>query len=534
MRAARRGPWIVASIALVVTTVAGCSRGSDTAPTTTTGSGAVVDGGTLRMALGEPVQPDPAMASLGSPEALLVLDLLYDGLTRVDDDGVPQPALAASWKASKDLRTWEFHLDPAAEFSDGTPVKAAAVVASLEHLAEPGDASLAALRLELVTGFRAFVDGTAPHLAGLTAPDARTVKVALDAPQSALPVILGSPAFGIVDVPSLARAVKAKDLSELALSGGWEVRSARSSTVTVARRAGAPGHLEAVALRSYRDSDAAYAAYDAGDADWALVPADEYEDATKAHGAAAVTPFHAELFFGLRVGAPGLDQPELRQAIAAAIDRDAIVARVYPDLADPLATIVPAGVPGHDPDRCGTCGHDLARAKRLVAAAYPDGKVPTIPIDFDKSAAQAEMAAMVAADLKAAGIPTTLRPKTLADYKRFVVTGGQALFSFGWIGGYRSADAYLAPLFASAANDNLTGYARTAVDAALASARATTSAATSARHWANVERQVLEDAVVVPIAQFRIQAVVAPRVRGYAPDVDGSLDWSAVSVTDGA
>ena len=45
-----------------------------------------------------------------------------------------------------------------------------------------------------------------------------------------------------------------------------------------------------------------------------------------------------------------------------------------------------------------------------------------------------------------------------------MVSGEQELFSFGWIGAYGSPDAYLAPLFGSAANDNLTNYQSRLVD----------------------------------------------------------------------
>ena len=305
-------------------------------------------------------------------------------------------------------------------------------------------------------------------------------------------------------------------------------------TVTLTRREGAPGHLDGVTLRSYDTADAAYDGFDHGEVDWALVPADRFDDAIDDYGDDHFAPFHAELFFGMRVSSPALANVDLRKAIAAAIDRDAIVQAVYPDLADPLATVVPAGVPGHDPERCADCGYDPDRAKALVTGAFPDGAVPTVHIDFDESTAQNAMARLIAADLDAVGIPTALRPQPLEDYKRFVVSGGQELFSFGWIGGYASPDAYLAPLFGSAASDNLTGYGVAGVDAALATARRHASDSTAATdHWAAVEAQVLAEAVVVPIAQFRTQAVLADRVRAFQHAVDGSVDWSAVWVTDG-
>jgi ABC-type transport system substrate-binding protein len=540
VRASRRAPKTSLAALAGLLLLGACTNGGDDDAdqppdrATTLPSGEVVEGGTVHLGLGGPIIADPLDASLGAPTDLLVLDLLHDGLTRIDADGTPQPALATAWRSNDALTAFRFTLDPDATFASGAPITAAAVIASLERVAKAGDASLAALRLEPVTGFRAFVDGSAPHLAGLSAPDARTVRVALDTPLAVLPAILASPVFGVVDVKALdAATARGGDLADLDLSGSWTVASADEGDLRLERREGASGHLDGVELRAYDDADAAYEGYDHGEVDWALVPVDRFGDAADDHGDDHFAPFHAELFFGMRVTTAPLANAELRKAIVAAIDRDAIVEAVYPDLADPLGTVVPAGVPGHDPKRCSSCGYDLDRAKSILAAAFPDGAVPTVHVDFDTSSAQDAMARMVAADLEAAGIPTQLRPQPLEDYKRFVVAGGQELFSFGWIGGYASPGAYLGPLFASTASDNLTGYASPAVDASVAAAQANHDAASAAQQWADAEAQVLADAVVVPIAQFRTQAVVADRVQAFQHAVDGSVDWAAVWVTDG-
>jgi ABC-type transport system substrate-binding protein len=287
-------------------------------------------------------------------------------------------------------------------------------------------------------------------------------------------------------------------------------------------------------VRSFDDAEAAYEALGDHDVDWALASPDDVADAIDEHGDEHMTPFHAELFFGLRVVSPVLGNLPLRQAIDAAIDREAIVDAVYDGLADPLSSVVPVGVPGHDPARCPDCGHDPARARQLLAAAFPDGVVPTVAIDFDESDSQQEMAELVAAQLAAVGIPTELRPKPLDQYKLHVVSGAQEMYSFGWIGGYASPDAYLAPLFGSAADDNLAGYASAPVDAALAAARATADPVAALGYWSAVEAQVLADAVIVPIAQFRIRAVLSERLRGVEAAVDGTVDWSAAWVADGA
>ncbi len=61
-----------------------------------------------------------------------LVPLVYDRLVRLDEHGEPQPELAISWQHDASKKHWEFHLRPHAAFHDGTPVTAAAVVASLK------------------------------------------------------------------------------------------------------------------------------------------------------------------------------------------------------------------------------------------------------------------------------------------------------------------------------------------------------------------------------------------------------------------
>ena len=53
---------------------------------------------------------------------------LYDGLISVDGDGNLVPQLAQSWMVSDDATSVTFTLNPAATFSDGSPVEAKDVV----------------------------------------------------------------------------------------------------------------------------------------------------------------------------------------------------------------------------------------------------------------------------------------------------------------------------------------------------------------------------------------------------------------------
>jgi peptide/nickel transport system substrate-binding protein len=79
-------------------------------------------GGTLHVE----TRSDP----LKSPDGI-ARSLLFETLTRVNGDGVVQPALAASWESQSANHRWEFHLRDGVRFHDGSPLTAEAAVASL-------------------------------------------------------------------------------------------------------------------------------------------------------------------------------------------------------------------------------------------------------------------------------------------------------------------------------------------------------------------------------------------------------------------
>jgi ABC-type transport system substrate-binding protein len=68
------------------------------------------------------------------PEAvakLRLLNLAFDPLVRLDENGQPKPALALSWKSDAAAKRWEFALRTGVKFHDGTPVASADVVATI-------------------------------------------------------------------------------------------------------------------------------------------------------------------------------------------------------------------------------------------------------------------------------------------------------------------------------------------------------------------------------------------------------------------
>ncbi|MEV6166487.1 ABC transporter substrate-binding protein [Streptomyces sp. NPDC052052] len=106
----------------------------------TAGSGTAGGQGGLTFATDtEPSCIDPAVSPL---DVTALIDRnIFDSLVNASPDGKIHPWLAKSWTVSKDARTYTFELRKGVTFHDGTPLDAAAVKASLDHVVDPATKS---------------------------------------------------------------------------------------------------------------------------------------------------------------------------------------------------------------------------------------------------------------------------------------------------------------------------------------------------------------------------------------------------------
>lgn len=516
---------------VLLTVLAGCRdhpaaerRGPDDAPP-----------GVLRVGIERPQSLDPAQAR--TPGELLVADQLFDGLTAYDPETLAvQPALAVSWNASADQRKWDFTLRPGATFANLRVVSSADVKYTLDRIAKKGSSSPAAAQLEGVAGFRAVnLEGKGESLSGVTTPAPDVVRIELEQPLSSLPAVLGHPTFGIVPRESVTAESPGFAVHPVG-SGPLMLESRRDDLLHLIPSPGTSNlPLRAVDFYLEEDAAAAYESFLAGRLDWTSVPPDRVEQVAERQGPSASRPYLGELFYGFNLKNPKFADVRFRQAIVAAIDRDAIVRVVYGPSARVLKGLIPEGIPGAQADACGErCNRDPNRARALVAEAFPPGKaVPEVQIDFDDDGTQRAVAQAIQANLREVGIPATLRPHSYADYLRFAISGQQELFRLGWIGAYPTADAFLTPLFQSGLRDNITGFSSTVVDNTLKNGRAEADETKRIGAYQAAEKLVLDQMPIVPLAQFQFQSVSSDRVSGLIVSGLGTFDATKVKVGSG-
>ncbi len=490
-------------------------------------------GGVLQVAVVGLPSLDPADAR--DPKAVMIVDQVFDTLVRNGGELQPGPGLARSYEANPEQTVFTFRLAPGARFDDGSPLTSSDVKFTLERIARQGSESPLVTQLEAVSGFAAFhTDGTAPGLTGIETPDPATVVVRLDRAFSSFPAVLGHPGFGIVPQAAVERLGIAFKRAPVGSGPFRRVDPTAPGRLSLRRTPGRSpeAKVDGIDFVDFGDADAAYAALTNGTVDVSPVPPARAEDAVRSFGRQAMSPYIGLVFYGLNVKSPDLADRRFREAISLAVDRRQIVDEVYQGGAALATGVVADGVPQRDPDRCGDrCRHDPDRARSLLVEAFPAGNIPEVTIDHDDDPTQTAVAALIKTELDTVGIPAVLRPHPFADYGRFLVSGQHELFRLGWIADYPSADGFLTPLFSSTSPDNLTGLASPEIDQKLAAARAEPDPRKRLSLYLQAEDLVLDQYVVVPVAQLENRMAASSRVKGFDLDAIGTFDGADLSLS---
>jgi len=354
-------------------------------PTTSTGPT-----GTLNLANpGEPNYIDPAM-SLENYEFAIVRNV-YEGLVAWNNSWSSfVPALATSWSSNADASEWTFHLRKGVKFHDGTAFDSTAVKASLTHY-DPDK-----------TNWGFLLSG----ISGIDASDPNTVVLKFSAPS---PDILRNQVFIKMISPQL---LSSGDPAQTAIGTGpfkWGSRAKGTSITLNANTsywnspAGGPGYTKAV-LQSISDTNAAVQALQAGSVD--IVPriAPLQLQQLKSNSNLAVSTVKSWLVIHLifRTDQGPLQDVRVRQAIAYAIDRDAIIKDVLLGQAQKATSLMPPGTYGRS-EPSTVYNYDPAKAKSLLqAAGYPNGF--SIALASGNSAPFPLVGQAIAGQLKQVGI----------------------------------------------------------------------------------------------------------------------------------
>ena len=322
---------------------------------------------------GVPISLNPALAGTGGSTVFTLLG--YDPLIYMTGEGELEPDLATSWEFTDDTNTQlELTLREGVEFHGGGTLDADAVVESMNYFLEAGGSAvgnvgpIASVEAEdedtvLITYDRPFPDGpqrlTQYYLIGMIiGPEG------LADPDSLLTSMDGTGQYVYNADESVAESSYVYDRFE----GYFEPDAQQYERITV---------------QIIGDPNAVLSAATTGQIDFASGSPATAESAAAAGLDVVSAPFFN---FGIMVLdregtiTPALADPKVREAIAYAVDRDAIVASIGEEFATPSTQVANPTLPGYIDDFGFDFDMDMA-AELMAESGYPDGFTWTILVE---------------------------------------------------------------------------------------------------------------------------------------------------------
>jgi peptide/nickel transport system substrate-binding protein len=309
---------------------------------------------------------------------------------------------------------------------------------------------------------------------------------------------------------------------------------------------GDPPGVDEIIFRSISDGNTRRQELQAGSIDGydLVAPADYQTLEDEGFQVLPRDPFNI-LYLGMNGGAvegtsanPALQIPEVRQAIAHAIDRDTIVNSLLPEGAEPASQFVPPAVDGWT-DTVTTYEYDPELARQLLTDAgqlgtklrfyYPtDVSRPYLP---DPAA----MFEVINQNLVDAGFTT--EPVSLPwnpDYLDATSAGQADIHLLGWTGDYNDAYNFIGTFFADAGGGRMKaefgGWQAPEIFEALAAGDAEPDLEARAEHYATANEAIMEFLPAIPISHAPNALVVAEDVEGLIPSPLSAEDFSTVTI----
>jgi peptide/nickel transport system substrate-binding protein len=455
-------------------------------------------------------------------------ELIYDSLVRKDASFNLKPWLASSWDRPDPL-TWIFHIRSGVRFHDGHPLTADDVAWSIHSMTNG-----------------AIITAKGGAFVGITAvdtPDPLTVVVHTRTPLPSLLFNLSDGLFGVVEKGAGAN----EGLHPIGSGPFRFVSQVQDKEVVLDRNpnywAGAPSStIQRVRFQVVSDTITAALEMKKGSADvesnvltMDMVHAlSSYSNKPGQPNLRVATGPGARVdYLNFNVQDPALHDPRVRQAIACAIDKPALIAALWRGNARPADTLLPTGHWAVAPDNeLAQYPHSIARAIQLLDAAglKPDKDGIRLRLTVKTSTDETTRleAQAMQAELRQAGIELTLRSAEFGTFYSDITKSAFQMYILRWIGSNEDPDifhyCYGAEMFPPK-GANRGHYSNPRVDALLQAASATTEEDARRQDFIEIQQILAEDLPSIPLWYPDNVVIHSARLTHITLDPGGSFDF---------
>ncbi|GCE45661.1 peptide/nickel transport system substrate-binding protein/dipeptide transport system substrate-binding protein [Thermosporothrix hazakensis] len=526
------------------------------------------------------IYPESGVEDIATLDPALVNDTasadsvgqLFASLITLNDDLKIVGDLAQDWSVGQDGVTWTFKLRDGLKYNNGKPITAADIAYSMDRYLQPATKAPQASSLDMIKGYDDLMKGKIKSIigVGIMAPDPRTVVIVTSQDVSAY--FLSNIAGHGGTVPLEKDLVEkygnrwTEHLDEGNISGPWLLhkynRKVDIQFVPNPNYYGPKPQLKKLVIAFYKDRGVDYRAYQSGQLHTATVPAPNIAKAREQKNEFRQVLNQVISYYSMNYLVKPFDNIKIRQAFALAINKDALVHNVYRDNGIPTFHLVPQRNPGYNPDLTGPAGvtstkGDPQKAKQLLEegmkeAGYTRDTFPQISMTVSKISKDIdnEIAAVQQMWKDVLGIEVKLNVvdfnKLVADLPSMINNSkGPQMWRLAWSAGTPDPRYWTTFLWAKGSTSNYENYGQNssttakeqqANQEAMAKADVNRNSEERLKQYHQIEQQLVNDVVWIPIYQPYSAVLFKPCVKGMPKEATGlvpySHDWSQVYISN--
>lgn len=439
----------------------------------------------------------------------------FEGLTRYDVNGEPEPGLAKEWQVSSDGLIWTFTLRKGLTFSDGHPIMPEVFVKALARIRDEKTGS--------------------PHMALFAIIDriepagSREVKVILREPFPQLPALLSYPALAALPFHIIEeQGSKWTAQRPLVTSGPYQLtewKLAQAATLQANPRwhGGKPAS-QTIIWKPVENAQSSMRLMLAGGGDTS--------DNFPSNRIGWMKENYPELlrlsdtlgtyYYVFNTRHPPFDDRRVRKALALVIDREWITQQMIAAGNAPAIYMVPPALRGKDGrhKKLGTKEQRLRKARQLMAeAGYSEDRPLRFEIRFNNSVEHRRVAVAIATMWREIGAEARMLNSEAGLHFDAMRRGEFEVARAGWIADLPAPENFLYIHRADAGSQNYSGYSNPAFDAALDIATAERDPAERQRLMQVAEDIMIDDQPLVPIYYYGSRNLIQPNIAGWQANI---------------
>ena len=480
------------------------------------GAEVIASGGRLAVALTNPITAtEPAMSNI--VEETEVLATVFETLLTTDADGRIVPALADEWSLGDGGRSARLRLRSGVRFSDGTPLTAAAVKASLERAVRVRVKGIPAA----LAAVRAAADhrrGEADGVSGIRAVSEDRLEFEFVEPLPIFPALLSDV------VTAVARMVPGENGVETAIGTGPFVIARRTADRVVLERNPhhwkEPARLDAIEFRTGMSASAIVSGLRAGEIELARDLSPQDLDAIlrepRLRAGLVETPKKGTYFTLFNTKSVLGGNLALRRALAGVTRSQDFVWAALGRFAVPATGILPPGILGHDAGR----RRPLMSRDEALSLLEGAGLMPPItlaaavhPILRDRHKA---LTAALFAIWEELGVEVRITTTDMKSYQEAQASGKSDLVISRWMADYEDPDDFTFNLFRSGVGYFRACFSSDETDRLAEEARIESRPAVREGLYRKFESLLLDASVVIPLFHEVDYRIAGSGVRGVA------------------